>query len=408
MPNFRFTTLFMSTASGTYRNSVIDDTRAWWPYAAKGARQLAYGAATVAIPVWLLHHGFSALWVGALVALALLSGAAQSWLTGWLGRFFSTRAIAVASAAVMGAGALLVLTGNALLLPVAAIVGGMNIGGQEVGPFTALEQVAIQGINVRAHRFAWYNAIGTAGMAIGTAEGGAISIGSWTVQYIAVAAVLCILYAFGLPGTRSRQESRVTRSSPRSFGVIERLTALFAVDAFAGGFIAQGFIVYWLTWRYQPNIHVLGVVMAATNVLATASLFVAAWLGSRIGLLKTMVFTHLPSNLLLALIPLASTFEVAAALLLARSALSQMDVPTRQALVLSAVANSDRVRAVGVTNAVRPAAAALSPTLSGLAVQTAVAGAPFFIAGAIKACYDLALYFAFRGIEERPGPPQPR
>jgi predicted MFS family arabinose efflux permease len=124
------------------------------------------------------------------------------------------------------------------------------------------------------------------------------------------------------------------------------------------------------------------------------------WLGSRIGLLNTMVFTHLPSNLLLAVIPLSPSFDVAAVLLLARSALSQMDVPTCQALVLSVVPEGDRVHAAGVTNAVRPAAAALSPALSGLAVQAAAAGTPFFAAGAIKACYDLTLYFAFRRVKE--------
>lgn len=379
--------------------------RPLWPYVAKGVRQTAYGTATVAVPVWLLRNGFSPLSVGALVALALSSGAVQSWLAGWLTHSYSPRSVALASSVVMGLGALLLLGRSPLLIPLAAVLGGMNIGGQEVGPFTAIEQVAIQRAHPSVRRFAWYNATGTMGMAIGTLAGGAASIEASTILYVAAAAALGVLYAWALPAEPRQPRERAPSVFARGYGVAERLATLFAVDAFAGGFVAQGFIVYWLTWRYHPNVEILGAVLAAANVLAMLSLFVAARLAARFGLLRTMVFTHLPSNVLLALIPIAPSFGVAAGLLLARSALSQMDVPTRQALVLGAVPEDERLHAAGVTNAVRPAAAALAPTLAGLAAQTAAMGAPFFIAGAIKSGYDLTLYLAFHRIAEAKAKP---
>lgn len=296
----------------------------------------------------------------------------------------------------MAAGALLILTHNAVLLLFAALLGGMNIGGQEVGPFTAIEQFTLQRTSHDTRRFAWYNGVGTLGMAAGTMIGGIAPIAIAVFVYAAAAALLGILYGVVTPHAPAGEPQ--AKKGRRTLGIAERFAALFAVDAFGGGFIAQGFVVYWLTWQYHPNIHVLSAVLASSNVLATLSLFAAVPLAARFGLLNTMVFTHLPSNVLLALIPFAPSFGIAAALLLMRSALSQMDVPTRQSLVLRAVDENDRIYAAGITNAVRPAAAALAPTLSGLAAQSALVGAPFFIAGAIKACYDIALYVSFRRI----------
>lgn len=366
----------------------------WWVYLAKGVRMFAYGTAAVAIPLWFAHRGFSPGLVGLLIALALAGGAAQSWMTGWFARRYSTRAILCVASIAMACGALLFAAHNIVLFPLGALLGGMNMSGHESGPFTAVEQVVVRGMSISAYRFAGYNAIGSLCVALGGILGGTVDIGAAAALYFACAVILILLYMYCVP-----REPPLTASSPsktferQRFGVAERFASLFAVDAFAGEFVAQGFIVYWFTLQYHPDPRVLGFVFAAASVLSGFSLFIAAWIATRIGLLRTMVFTHLPSNVLLALIPFAPSFPIAVSILLARAALSQMDVPTRQALVLHSVPEDQRVHAAGVTNAVRPAAAALSPTLAGLAMQTLGAGVPFFVAGVLKTTYDLALLF---------------
>jgi len=190
---------------------------------------------------------------------------------------------------------------------------------------------------------------------------------------------------------------RPQRGLQRSRATVRRLAALFAVDAFAGGFIVQTFIVFWFGRQFGAGAEVMGLVFFAVGLLQAASSIVAGWLGARIGLLNTMVFSHLPSNVLLALVPLAPTLGVAIALLLARSALSQMDVPARQAYVAALVDPAERTAAAGYTNAarhlVRPAGPALASVSMGMA-----AGIPFLVAGGLKVVYDLALYVTFRRV----------
>jgi MFS family permease len=170
---------------------------------------------------------------------------------------------------------------------------------------------------------------------------------------------------------------------------------LYAVDALAGGFVVQSFLAYWLHIRFGADQHSLGLVFFGANTLSALSYPVAAWLSTRIGLLRTMVFTHLPSNVLLCAVPMMPTFALATAVLLLRFALSQMDVPTRQAFTLETVAQEERTHAAALTNAVRPAAAAIAPVFAGLALQSAAFGLPFFIAGGLKIIYDIAMLNLF-------------
>jgi predicted MFS family arabinose efflux permease len=185
------------------------------------------------------------------------------------------------------------------------------------------------------------------------------------------------------------------RGLQRSRGIVQRLAGLFAVDAFAGGFIVQSFLVFWFGRQFGADAELMGLVFFGVGLLQAVSSIAAGWLGARIGLLNTMVFTHLPSNVLLILIPLAPSFGWAAALLLARSALSQMDVPARQAYLAALVDPGERTAAAGYTNAarhlVRPAGPLLATASMGMA-----AGVPFLIAGGLKAAYDVALYVTFR------------
>ncbi len=181
----------------------------------------------------------------------------------------------------------------------------------------------------------------------------------------------------------------------RSRGIVRRLSALFALDSFGGGFVVHAFLAYWLARRFDASPELLGVVFFAVGILQALSFQASVRLAGRIGLLRTMVFTHLPSNLLLAAIALAPSLEVAVALLLARFALSQMDVPARQAYVVAVVDPSERTAAAAYTNAARYAVRPIAPLVAG-AVLGGAAGAPFVIAGALKSAYDLGLYALFR------------
>src|SRR5260370_6097762 len=185
-----------------------------------------------------------------------------------------------------------------------------------------------------------------------------------------VSGAVAFVIALALPDLPLRVEP-AAEPRPKHVGIVERLAALFALDAFAGGFVVRAFIAYWLSLRFGVGPETIGPLLFAANVLAALSYLVADRIAARIGLLNTMVFTHLPSNVLLMLMPFMPTFPLAAAVLLARFALSQMDVPTRQAYTLSVVPAHDRARAAGVTAAVRPAAASVAPVLTGIAFQFA-------------------------------------
>jgi MFS family permease len=187
------------------------------------------------------------------------------------------------------------------------------------------------------------------------------------------------------------------RGLRRSRSTVQRLAALFSLDAFAGGFIVQSFIVFWFGRQFGADAALMGLVFFGVGLLQAASSVVAGWLGARIGLLNTMVFSHLPSNVLLALIPLAPTLLVAVALLLGRSALSQMDVPARQAYVAALVDPAERTAAAAYTNAARHVVRPAGPALASISMGMA-AGLPFVVAGGLKAVYDVALYLTFRRV----------
>jgi MFS family permease len=345
--------------------------------------------------------------IGGLLTLALVTGALFSAATPWLERVTGRRRTLVGASLVMAAtGALLALDPRPVTFFIAAILGTVSPGGQEVGPFGALEQATIadldaHGASVRP--FARYNVVGSFAAALGALAAGIVPLAQVPWGYVVGGAVLAVLY-LRYPEGRVHAEPRIEdcAAGPR-FGPAERLAALFGVDALAGGLVLQSFIAYWLTLRFGVDAAALGWLFFGTNALAALSFLAAAPIAERIGLLETMVFTHLPSNVLLLVVPLMPTFPLAAAVLLARFALSQMDVPTRQAFTMSVVPPHERARAAGLTNAVRPAAAAAAPLLAGLAVQGAAFGLPFYLAGGLKIGYDVAVFALFRGVRPARG-----
>lgn len=367
--------------------------------AARAVRAFGFGLLSVALALYLADRAFSPFAVGAILTVALLAGAAfLAAAAPLVARFGRRGALLIGSAAMCAAAVVLAIPDGWTMVVVACLLGTVSAGAQEVGPFSGIEQHAIAEITPQrslAHALATYNLAGAFALALGALAAAVIPTHLVPWAYLGCGLVLVALYAT-LPDAFSLEVPKPIAASQNRFGPVERLTLLFGMDALAGGFVVQSFIAYWLHVRFGSDQHVLGLVLFGANTLAAFSYPVAAWLSVRIGLLRTMVFTHLPSNILLCIVPLMPTFSGAVAVLLARFALSQMDVPTRQAFAMIAVPPEQRPRAAALTNAVRPAATAITPLFAGLALQSALAGLPFFLAGGLKIAYDVILFSVFR------------
>jgi MFS family permease len=369
---------------------------------ARSLRNAAFGGLAVVLALALADRGLDALMIGAVFTAALLAGAVFAALTGKLTNRFGARWTLIAASLAMAlAGVLLVTAPNIALVFVAVLLGSVSPTGQDVGPFIPVEQALIagehEGGDASIRRFSIYNIVGNSATAAGALLAAAFAPAAVLVAYGVTGLLLASVYAV-LPGDRVPRQAIAEKPSPQPrsrFGVVEQLTLLFGVDALAGGFVVQSFLAYWFHLRFGVGSQQLGLLLFGANMLATLSLVLAPWLSKRIGLLPTMVFTHLPSNLLLIAVPYMPTYPLAVVVLLARFALSPMDVPTRQAFTMALVPPEDRARAAGWTNAVRPAAAAAAPVLAGLALQNAAFGLPFVVAGGLKAAYDLALLAVF-------------
>src|ERR1700746_60439 len=314
------------------------------------------------------------------------------------------RRILIAGAALMlFAGVLFALTDRVELLLIAAIFGVISPGGYEVGPFLPVEQAALSQIvpdEHRTHVFAWYNLVGSFATAAGALAGGGMSQLLQKAGMLPLNSYRTIVILYGVIGlllallfTRLSSSIETAHSDSartwfdlglhRSRGVVLKLSALFGLDAFAGGFVVQSLIAYWFHFRFGLQPAALGAIFFGANILAGISALAAAWVAARIGLVNTMVFTHLPSNLLLMLVPLMPNLPSAIVLLFARFTISQMDVPARQSYTMAVVAPDERSAAAGITGVARSIGAAISPTFAGVLLGIPVLlGAPFFVAGA--------------------------
>lgn len=377
--------------------------------AVQGLRAFGYGFGSVLLGTALAAGGLSATQVGAVFATMLAGMACTSLLVGRyadrLGRRRSYLAILVVMAV---AAAVFALTDWFPLLLAGALTGTLSTDPNESGPITTLEQAMIGNAPApaRTRVFGRYNAVAYLTGSLGAllAGGPAVLRDLWPgvpadqrwLLVLSASAILAVFVAARLSGGVEPLGAHTVRGRPvRSRRTVRRLAALFAVDAFAGGFVVQAFLVFWFARHYGASPQLMGVVFFAAGLLQAASSVVAGRLGERIGLLNTMVFTHLPANLLLAAIPIAGSLPVAVTLLLARSALSQMDVPARQAYVVTMVGPGERTTAVAHTNTARYVARPVAPLAAAL-TQLAWMGLPFLIAGGLRVAYDLALYRSFR------------
>jgi len=384
-------------------------------------RLFAYGALAVVLVVYLTSSGVSASQTGLLLTLTLVGDTAVSlYLTTRADRLGRRRMLIVGAILMVAAGVTFAWTRDFLLLVVAGTIGVISPSGNEVGPFLPIEQAALAHVvpsDARTAVFAWYTLAGSLATAAGSLCGGVLSqalqrtaatpLASYRVVvllYAALGAVLALLFMRLSPATEvaAPQATTAAFGIGRSRAVVLRLSGLFALDAFAGGFVIQSFAAYWFYLRFGVNPATLGMIFFWANVFAGVSALLASRLAARFGLVKTMVFTHLPSNVLLILVPLMPTLPLAVLVLLARFSISQMDVPTRQSYVMAVVRPEERSAAAGITGVARTTGAAIAPVFAGwMFARPSLVSVPFFIAGTLKIVYDLLLYRGFVSAPER-------
>ncbi|MCY3004423.1 MAG: MFS transporter [Planctomycetota bacterium] len=395
----------------------------WLLFATRCSRMFAYGLLSVVLVLYLVEIGLKEWEVGLLLSLTLAGDTAISlWLTTTADRFGRRRTLIVGALLMVLAGIAFVSTGNFLLLVLAATIGVISPSGNEIGPFLSVEQAALSHIvsdERRTDVFAWYNLVGSFSTALGALAGGLIAEASPHFGLTGAAAFRPVLLAYAgiggaLIGGFSLLSSKIETSRDASVSppkavlglhesrrTVFKLSLLFALDAFGGGFVIQSIIAYWFHVRFQLDPAMIGTIFLFANLLAGVSALAAGWLARRIGLINTMIFTHLPSNVLLILVPLMPDVYWAIGLLLLRFSISQMDVPTRQAYTMAVVRPDERSAAAGVTAVARSVGASISPMLATVLVgSVGLMSVPFFLAGGLKIVYDLLLYRAFANKED--------
>jgi MFS family permease len=400
-------------------------------FAARAVRLFAYGLLSVVLVLHLSELGLSQARIGLLLTLTLLGDAAISLaITTRADRAGRRRMLLLGAALMVLAGVVFALARSFWVLLAAATVGVLSPSGNEVGPFVAVEQAALAqqvAPERRTRLFAWYQLAGAAATALGALCGGVLAEGlqragatplesyrAVIAGYAVLGAALLGVFARLGPGAEAPAAGLPARTPAllgaglglgRSRRVVLRLSGLFAVDAFAGGFVLQSFVAWWFHQRFGAGEALLGAIFFGANLMAALSALSAAAIARRIGLVNTMVLTHLPSNALLMLVPFMPTLPLAVAVLLARFAISQMDVPTRQSYTMAVVDPEERSAAAGVTGIARTVGASLAPLAAGpLYASAALGGVPFLVAGGLKILYDLALWRSFRALR----PPEER
>ncbi len=390
-------------------------------FATRSVRLFAYGFLSVVLVLYLSAVGLDHERIGLLLTLTLLGDTAVSLpITTWADRIGRRRMLVVGAILMVFAAVLFAITKEFAWLLIAATIGVISPSGGEIGPFLSIEQAALSELLPGERRttvFAWYNLIGSFATAVGALAGGFVcqwaesrgAIGADVFRpvvfgYGAFGLVLAAMFCWLSPRAEVALDERTADSTKgplglgQSRGIVAKLSVLFALDAFGGGFIVQSVLAYWFKVRYDVDLATLGGIFFGANILAGLSALLAARLANRIGLVNTMVFTHLPSNVLLILVPLMPNFPLALTLLLIRYSISQMDVPTRQSYVMAVVSPEERSAAAGVTAMARSLGAALSPWMATRflgADSVLLAGMPFYLAGGIKVLYDLLLYREF-------------
>jgi MFS family permease len=387
----------------------------WLLLATCGVRSFAYGFLSVVLGLYLNAIGLTTTAIGWIFTAALAGGAVMTIVITTVADSFGRKTLLILGAVLMAtAGWVFAVSNDPLFLALAAIFGTISPSGKEVGPFLSIEQAILPETTQDQHRtivFSAYNLIGSLLGAVGALAVGLPSLFSipkitgyrflvW--GYVICAVVMMVVFALLSPAIETKNQTVSQKRAigvQRSRGIVAKLAGLFALDAFAGGFIVQSIVAYWFYLRYKTDLNALGGIFFGTNLLAALSFLAAPAIARRFGLLNTMVFTHLPSNILLLLVPLMPNLELAVVMLLVRNLLSQLDVPTRQSYTMAVVDPDERAASAGILSVARNGGAALAPLFTGPILAVPSLGLPFLLAGGLKIIYDLWIFAVFRKVK---------
>ncbi len=402
---------------------------------ARTIRTFAYGFLSVVLAIYLKLIGLGDLYIGLILTATLVNSVIFTLIASFYADRIGRRKTLIVYAALMSlSGAIFFVTTNYIALIVSALIGTINVTGTETGAFLSIEQAILpqtsNDIKKRNTLYAIYNMVGTFAMSAGILLSGLprIFVQHYGLNQIESIRPLFLLYSIiGLgvlgiyflvskrveidlgTGDNNNNQKIITNLSkpvrqalsPKSKEIVGKLSALFAIDSFAGGFVIQSIVSFWFFTKFGADLTNLSYIFSVAGVLTAFSFLVSAKIADRIGLINTMVFTHIPSNILLILTAFAPTFPLAIALYLARMALSQMDVPARQSYIVAAVNEDERTAAAGITNISRNVSQSISPSLAGYILQSlSYISAPLVIGGVLKIAYDIALYFNFKNKEK--------
>ena len=395
-------------------------------------RLFAFGASSVVLALYFTEIGLSVIQVGLLLSAILVGDTILSLLiTAGADRIGRRRMLLASTGLMLLSGMTLAFSTHLIWIVLAAIIGTLSPTGNEVGPFLSIEQASLPQTTSDQHRtsiFAWYNLLGSLSTAFGALVGGSLvgmlqsqgysALISYRVIFIVYASMgMLLAFSFYRLSKRIEPPPRTPLSKNdldengqsnflrrllglhRSQKVVLKLSGLYMLDAFGGGLMLQSLLAYWFYTRFGLSPVLLGSTFFGANLLAGISALVAARIAAKIGLLNTMVFTHIPSNLLLMIVPLMPSAWLAVMVVLLRFSISQMDVPTRQSYAMAIVDADERSAAAGLTSIARTAASAVAPTVTGQMFSMGFFSLPFWIGGGLKIVYDLILFYSFKSIK---------